>query len=236
MASNEVVPSGDAELADIGLTDRQIQALDNLTKLNAEPAPPGGPYHSNPQIRAHQLVFEGKFGMAGPGRGYKRDERAAKVIADEVRDRLAPKMLRAIDRGLNKKAGHRINLDAVKLALDIENREASLRLKEEEADALENQGKDELIATLYALVQDPQTQAILSDTIEGQATEVIRDAEVVGESEAAVQNGRYSAGAEENGSDTPGTGINGRGSNKRNRPASENPFSQAKVRRPVNGQ
>ena len=234
MASNEVVATN-GEHEDIGLTDRQIAVLDKLDRLGAEPAPPGGPYHSNAQIRALQLVFEGRFGMAGPGRGgaKQREERAAKRIAEEVRDRLQPKMLRALDRALSRSAGHRINLDAIKLALEIENREAVLQLKEEEHDSLETQNKEELIATLYEVVNEAHIKATLESAIEGEAREIISDATVV--PDAPVQHGGHSTGAEANGSDGGSSGSNGRSPSKGNRPQGENPFKQAKVRRAANG-
>jgi hypothetical protein len=221
-----------ARADEVGLTDRQIGALGRLHRLGAKPRIEGEVYDSDPQIRALQLVYEGKMGGKGLGQGrprtgVDRKARAAEVIAAEIRERFTGRMIRAIDRALKKDAGTRANLDAVKLALDIENREAALALKEYEAE-FDTATKEQLIATLFELVAEPQTAA----AIEGTAWD-ITDAEVVEDPSASGESGG-------NGS-APSVGSNGDHSGDsgsvravrlaRHRKQSENPFTKAAIRR-----
>src|SRR5580765_1332037 len=136
MASKQVVKKG-AEEDDGGLRDRQLAALERLHDLGAAPRIEGQPYSGDSQIRALQLVYEGRFGGAGRKQGRPRqrgEPRAAEVIAEEIRNRFTKRMTRAIERALRQDAGVKANLDAVKLALEIENREAALQLRESQAD------------------------------------------------------------------------------------------------------
>jgi hypothetical protein len=160
----------------------------------------------------------------------ERQQRAAETIATEIRERFTGKMIKALDRALKKDAGTRANLDAVKLALDIENREASLQLKENEAD-FDTKTKEELLATLFQLVAQPQTAA----AIEGTAWEITDAEEVVG------AEGASSAGAIGSNGNSASTGVNGRDAGSA-RPAdgqrlaahraeSANPFTQVALRR-----
>jgi hypothetical protein len=223
-----------AKADEVGLNERQINALGRLHRLGSRPRIEGDPYDSDPQIRALQLVYEGKMGGKGLGQGrprtgVDRKARAAEVIAAEIRDRFTGRMIRAIDRALKKDAGTRANLDAVKLALDIENREAALALKEYEAE-FDTATKEELIAALFELVAEPQTAA----AIEGTAWD-ITDAEVV------TEEGASSAGANGDNGNTPSVDANGdhpggagsaRGQRlARHRAASQNPFTKAALRR-----
>src|SRR3954470_9169989 len=127
MESKEV-----AKPDDPGLQERQLKALGRLHRLGARPRQEGDPYDSDPQIRALQLVYEGRMGGPGLKQGRprtgvstteQRQARAAETIALEIRERFTGRMIRALDRALRRDAGVRANLDAVKLALDIENRE-----------------------------------------------------------------------------------------------------------------
>jgi len=226
VASEEIV-----KVEDVGLNERQLNALGRLHRLGSRPRQEGDPYDSDPQIRALQLVYEGRMGGPGlkqgrPRTGVNREERAAQVIAKEIRERFTGRMIRALDRALRKDAGTRSNLDAVKLALEIENREAALQLRESEAD-FDTKTKEELLATIFELVAEPQVAA----AIEGSAID-ITDAEVVGSSSAS-ENGR-------NG-DTPSVGTNGSDPGDagptrserlaRHRATSDNPFTQAAIRR-----
>jgi len=233
MASGDV-----ARFEDSGLNDRQVAALGRLHRLGSRPRVEGDPYDSDPQIRALQLVYEGKMGGRGLGQGrprtgvsteIERRGRAAEVIAAEIRERFTGRMIRALDRALKKDAGTRANLDAVKLALDIENREAALQLKEYEAD-FDTKTKEELIAALFELVAEPQTAA----AIEGTAWD-ITDAEVI------EDNGSSLAGEHRGNGNTSSVGSNGdhtgsartlRGKRlARHREQSVNPFTQAALRR-----
>lgn len=177
------------------LTARQIAALERLSELGAEPAsvdPETGKsiYSSNSQVRALQLVFEGKFGGSGRGQGRpKSGQRAAEVLADEIRS--APrirKMNRAIDRALSKKAGVRANLDAIKLSVEIERGERALQIKEEEHD--DNMGtKEELIATLFEVINEPATaRAIESEAYEISDATVIDDKSDIAERESDTRD------------------------------------------------
>jgi hypothetical protein len=232
MASQEV-----ARWNDDGLQERQLKALGRLNRLGARPRQEGDPYDSDPQIRALQLVYEGRMGGPGLKQGRprtgvstteQRQARAAETIALEIRERFTGRMIRALDRALRRDAGVRANLDAVKLALDIENREAALQLKETEAE-FDTKTKEELLATLFQLVAEPQTAA----AIEGTAFD-ISDAEVVSEdsppAEEAGRNGD-SASTSVNGHHSGGAGQAGSERLTANRAASENPFTQAALRR-----
>jgi hypothetical protein len=231
MASEEIV-----RVEDVGLNERQLKALGRLHRLGSRPRQEGDGYDSDPQIRALQLVYEGRMGGPGlkqgrPRTGVKttsqRQARAAEVIAEEIRERFTGRMVRALDRALRKDAGTRSNLDAVKLALDIENREAALQLRENEAD-FDTDTKEELLATLFELIAEPQVAA----PIEGSATDVT-DAEVIQSASAVGKNGRNgnSASTSGNGSDARGTGTPRSERLARHRAKSENPFTQAAIRR-----
>ena len=232
MASEEVVRYEDA-----GLQERQLNALGRLSRLGAKPRQEGDPYDSDPQIRALQLIYEGRMGGPGLKQGRPRTgvsttvdrrARAAEVIALEIRERFTGRMIRAIDRALKKDAGTKANLDAVKLALDIENREAALQLRENESD-FDTKTKEELLATLFELVAEPQTAA----AIEGSAWDII-DAEVIEESAStAGEDGRNgdSASASSNGSDAGDAGSPRSKRLAANRAKSANPFTQAALRR-----
>jgi len=233
MAGEEIIRAEDS-----GLNERQISALGRLHRLGSRPRIENEPYDSDPQIRALQLVYEGKMGGKGLGQGRprtgvstadQRQARAAEVIAAEIRERFTGRMIRALDRALKKDAGTRANLDAVKLALDIENREAALQLKEYEAD-FDTKTKEQLIATLFELVAEPQTAA----AIEGTAWD-ITDAETIEDEDSSA------AGEAGSNGDTPSVDSNGhhsRGAGSlrskrlaRHREQSVNPFTQAALRR-----
>ncbi|HWI67254.1 MAG TPA: hypothetical protein VNS88_02545 [Nitrospiraceae bacterium] len=233
MASEEL-----ARQDDYGLHERQLKALGRLSRLGAKPREENEPYDSDPQIRALQLVYEGRMGGPGLKQGRprtgvsttaERQQRAAETIATEIRSRFTGKMIKALDRALRKDAGTKANLDAVKLALDIENREASLQLKENEAD-FDTKTKEELLATLFELVAQPQTAA----AIEGSAYEVITDAEEVTEDTPAAgatgSNGN-SASTRVNGRDTGSTGSTDGQRLAAHRAESANPFTQVALRR-----
>jgi len=235
MASKEIARPDDG-----GLHERQLKALDRLRRLGAKPRGEHDPYDSDPQIRALQLVYEGRMGGPGLKQGRprsgvstpaQREARAAEVIALEIRERFTGRMIRALDRALRRDAGTKANLDAVKLALDIENREAALQLKENESE-FDTKTKEELLATLFQLVAEPQTAA----AIEGTAFPDITDAQVIDITEdasSAPENGRNgdTASTGVNGSDTGSAGSSRSERLARHRATSSNPFTQAALRR-----
>jgi hypothetical protein len=234
MAAEDIV-----RFEDSGLNERQVNALGRLHRLGAKPRQEGDPYDSDPQIRALQLIAEGR--MAGPGLRQgrprtgvstveQRQQRAAETIALEIRQRFTGRMIRAIDRALKKDAGTRANLDAVKLALDIERNEAALQLKENEAD-FDTKTKEELLATLFELVAEPQTAAAIEGTawevIEGEAIDISEDPSAA---EEAGHNGN-SASTSVNGRDAGDAGSSRSERLAANRAASANPFTKVAVRR-----
>jgi hypothetical protein len=158
----DLVPVEPPDGEDIGLSPRQISALEQLHALGAGPKLPSDEkYHSNPQIRALQMVYEGRLG--GPGRGQGRpgrEERISVQLTQYVRSNLGKKVTKALERALATDAGERINLDAIKLIVDMEHKEAKLQLSEDAAD-LDNLSKEELVAALYDLVNDAQTGQVI---------------------------------------------------------------------------
>src|SRR3954447_1031094 len=161
----DLVPVEPPEGEDVGLSARQISALEQLHALGAGPKlPTDEKYDSNPQIRALQMVYEGRLG--GPGRGQGRpgrDERISVQLTQYVRSNLGKKVTSALERALKTDAGERINLDAIKLIVDMEHKEAKLQLSEDAAD-LDNLSKEELVAALYDLVNDAQTGQVITAT------------------------------------------------------------------------
>lgn len=125
---------------------------------------PDEPYSENPQVRAYQLVHEGRIGGNRNGGSGGRKKRISAAVVEEAQERLQPKIIRVIERGLRQSAGVKQNLATVKLITDMEHHEASLALKEEEID-LANADRSELIGTLRALLEDPQTTAALEGSV-----------------------------------------------------------------------
>lgn len=234
---------------DLGLTAQQVIALEKLAELGAEPARTGANgkpiYSREPKIRAYQLIFEGKFAGAGRGQGRPRKQRAAEVLAEHIRTGLTNKMKKALDRALSKDAGIRVNLDAVKLAMEIERGERKLQIEEEEHDGNLGDTREQLLGTLFELVGDPATAA----AIEGSAEE-ITEAEVVNEgdfhslstAEAQERARRASAAGstrshrdpsrpESNGSDAGRVGDNGRNGASGDRQEGSDSRPKASIRR-----
>jgi hypothetical protein len=249
---------------DVGLTQRQITALENLYALGAGPrASLDDKFDSNPQIRALQMVYEGKLG--GPGRGQgrpSRDQRISVTLTEYVRTTLAPKVKTALDRALRQDAGERINLDAIKLIVEMEHKEAKLQLSEDAAD-IDNLSKEELLATLFDLVNDAQTSGVIEATFtegtagaSGTAVEVpsAKDLAAINRAKAtrrraakkrrAAKQPDAVAGAGEHNGDSPHSSANGvdtgsaeqdrRGATARDREAHPNPVAQAALRRAAN--
>lgn len=258
----DVVPYENPDGEDVGLSQRQISALEQLHALGAGPKlPTDEKYHSNPQIRALQMVYEGRLG--GPGRGQGRpgrDERISVQLTNYVRSNLGKKVTKALERALQSDAGERINLDAIKLIVDMEHKEAKLQLTEDAAD-LDNLSKEELIATLYDLVNDAQTGQVITATFseiptpeqavaaldsgERKAEERKRRATAKRNRSTAKRKARTPAAASGepngdspsstgNGTVTPSAGATGRGRTSTDRQASPNPVTQAALRRAAN--
>ena len=241
---------------DSGLTARQVQALEKLIELGAEPRKPGEPTSSNPQIRAYQLIYEGSFGGPGKGQGRKRAPRAAEQLAEDIRD-LAPKMKRVLKRAMKEDAGIKANLDAVKLAVDIERGERKLQIEEEEHDQI-GDTREEIIGALFELVANPAVSSALRQGVNGEEVidvneDDITEAQVVGGEEEGSSpihfdfvveednQGASAAGSAGRNGDSSGPAPDGghTGSPRRNgrkrvafhRPEGPNPFTEAKRRR-----
>lgn len=183
------------------------------------------PYHSDPQIRALQLVHEGRLGGPNRGQGRKREARAAQYVADEIKKR-AKKIVAAIDAGLEED-NVRTKLQAADMALKIEREEALLQLREDEVDP-DHQSKEELVATLIALVGDPSTEAALEAVIDlpPEAITEISNSDSRGEAQAAdAERSAPAAVPSSAGADNRTSRSNGRGPASRNREKGTNPFT-----------
>src|SRR3954464_12032900 len=251
----DLVPVEPPDGEDIGLSPRQISALEQLHALGAGPKLPSDEkYHSNPQIRALQMVYEGRLG--GPGRGQGRpgrDERISVQLTQYVRSNLGKKVTKALERALATDAGERINLDAIKLITEIEHKEAKLQLSEDAAD-LDNLSKEELVATLYDLVNDAQTGQVITPPFtdipapeavvaaidsrerkaENRRAAAKRKRAASAPAAKAGQHNGESPGPAVHGTDAPSAGAPGRGRPAPDRQASSNPVTQAALRRAAN--
>lgn len=205
MSAQELALNNDNDDDDLGLTARQINALERLAELGAEPAVPHPDkpdkmlYNSNPQIRALQLVFEGRFGGAGRGQGRPKpvQPRAAEVLAEEIRSAAyVRKMKKALVRGLRKDAGPRVNNDTIKLSIDIERGERALQIKEEEHEDNYSGSKEDLVVQLIEALSDPAAERALEGFAEeNYDDEEIEDAIVV--ESATIDNNHENAGSGE---------------------------------------
>jgi hypothetical protein len=193
-------------------------------------------FHSDPQIRALQMVHEGRIGGAGRGQGRKRKPRVGQYVSEEIRKR-GDKIVAAIDAGLeSENVNHK--LKAAGMAVDIDRQESEMQLKEDESD-IDNLSKDELIDTLFQLVSEPTTEAALS-VIDLPASAVTE----INEDQAAAlshTNGNTVAtDAEGSTASTSPARANtrtprraGRGSGTRDRAKGANPFTAAAHGRPA---
>jgi hypothetical protein len=147
---------------EVDLSPRQISALDKLTKLGAEPRQsPDDKYDSDPQIRALQMVFEGRIGGPGRGQGRKSEkERVNRVLAERFRRKVA-KLEKVIDEALDDD-NIKVAMDAVRLVSDLDAKDAKQSLQEEqfEHDA-DNMDKEQLILALFQQLENPQVEAAL---------------------------------------------------------------------------
>lgn len=219
---------------DVELTPQQIAALDKLEQLGAEMrSGPDEPYSSDPQVRALQLVAEGRLGGPGRGQGRKRKPRAAEVVAERVR-KSAHKIADAIDDALGSENDN-IRLKAADMAIRIERDEATLQMKEDEAD-LDNSTKEELVFALIRLSSDPATAAQLESVIDIPESD-IEEVESVNTGDSSY-NGAAKAPRNGTASTAPkarphkrAARANGRAAAPRDRVQAANPFTAAAARR-----
>jgi hypothetical protein len=138
---------------EVDLSPRQISALDKLTKLGAEPRQsPDDKYDSDPQIRALQMVFEGRIGGPGRGQGRKSEkERVNRVLAERFRRKVA-KLEKVIDEALDDD-NIKVAMDAVRLVSDLDAKDAK--------QSLHNMDKEQLILALFQQLENPQVEAAL---------------------------------------------------------------------------
>jgi hypothetical protein len=212
-----------AELEAIGVEGEDFHVVTKGDRTLIVPIrkSPDEPYDPDPQIRAYQMVKEGRLGGAGRGQGRKRKPRAAEKVAEAVRHK-ADKIIKAIDDGLDAEST-RTRLDAAAMALKIERDETILQLKEEEID-LDRMGKDELVDSLIQLVSDPSIEAQLEAVIDlppSAISEIVNtDDNEVGEGQAALGVGT-AVSAETNRTNLRAFGSNGRAPASRDRGARE---------------
>lgn len=224
---------------DSGLTPRQVDALVRLAELGAEPATVDDNgkhiWSSDPKIRALQMIYEGRLGGPQAGSGRKKQPRIAEVIAEELREeRRVKRMMKAIDRALKADAGARANLDAIKLSIDIERNERKLQIEEEEHEGNVGDTREELVATLFELVKNPEVAATLGEN----EIEEITEAEIVEENKPVTRSARSNGSAgspEKNGNNGRDVGTNGRGRTSSNGSEVKNPLRKAALRRAANG-
>jgi len=233
MASSELAK---IENDDSGLSARQVDALERLLELNAAPAPVDEngriKWDSNPQIRALQMIYEGRLGGPREGSGRKSSKRAAEELAERIRTKKIDKMDRALDRALSKKAGARTNLDAIKLAVDIERGERKLQIEEEEHEGNVGNTREEIIAALIELAQNPEVESALEASYEE-----ITDATVIDSGSSSVGENGFngtSAGATENGHNGRSVSRNGHKGIEREGKEDKNPLRKAAARRAAN--
>lgn len=226
--------------ANAGLTDRQVNALEKLNDLGAEPRlSEDEEYSKDPKIRALQLVYEGKLGGPRAGAGRKaRETRAAAHVAKEAR-RLAKEIAQVYEDIMTDEDGDpRLKMQAADRFLDIEHREASLALKEEEFDSTDDmEGKEELIDALFDAISNPEVEAIIAQSLDipeediEEITDGDDDTGPDGSGEDPEWLERDPADLVANGVDTPAARRNGRGHAARSGEARPNPFSKAAKRR-----
>jgi hypothetical protein len=237
VASQDLVKREDDDFIDpeneSGLTPTQIKGLEGLERLGAEPRAPDAAYDKDPQIRAYQMMFEGRLGGKRPGQG--RPRRAAQKVAERVRDELQGKIFDALKDGLDpNKATTKERLGAADLALKIEREERQLELKEDQQDE-DEWDKERLIAEFIKLASTPQAEALIQETItlsEDQYREVNGDdtEEVTGEGEAR-EGASSTTGIAPARPRRRSLARNERGAATRSVPNGENPFKEALKRR-----
>lgn len=207
MAAELALTGSDDDGEDAGLSERQVNALEKLFELGGQPRQTATEkYDSDPQRRALQMVFEGKLGGARnrAQATLTREKRVSVTMTEFIRTKLAPKLKTALERALDDESS-RINLDAVRLAVDIEHKEAKLQLTEDQAD-VDSMTKGELVATIIALAQDAETGQTLEAVFE--ATPTPKTDEAIAEAaKRAADRSKKSRAKSRSKSRRSGTGV-----------------------------
>lgn len=242
MASTEVEPvDGDdiSEDDEVELTPTQVGALEKLDALGEKPAEvdeeTGKPiYSKDAKVRALQLMAEGRLGGPGRGQGRRPKERASDKLARLI-DGKVTKMDAAINRALDSD-NDKVAMDAVRLAVDIQDKSVTRQLAEEKHEAeLESMGKGDLVDTLFALFQDPLVEAALLGREEGPQEAVLTLPESSVEEVTGDTSGDDSESATGVRDHDSGSGrSSGRGTPARDHPKGRNPWTEAARRRASN--
>jgi hypothetical protein len=110
-----------------------------------------------------------KFGGAQPRSGRPRVPRASEAVAEEIRKNAKLVASAIVDNLTNESAG--IRLQAARLAMEIEHKEAELQLKEERA--FESMETSELVKYIIDASMKTKTSGALEGLIvDGTATDV----------------------------------------------------------------
>lgn len=221
---------------DVGLEPRQIDALNKLYELGAEPRKdPTDPYDKSPKIRALQLIYEGRLGGPNRGQGRKKMPRASELLAERLRKKV-DRMENAIDRGLDAE-NEKVALDAVKTAIKIEHDEAALQVKEQQAEAsLDGLSKEELIERIIEIASEATTEAAIGEFIDLPETE-IEEAEVIPETSESeptdISAEKPARSAQASRTNSKQAGKPGRRATTRSGSKADNPFTKTARRRPT---
>lgn len=146
---------------EVEITPRQVAAIEKLYELGAAPrANDEEPYSKDAQIRAYQMLAEGKIGgNRGGGRKSNRD-RVTKALVRRNRRKLA-KLEKVIDDALDGD-DLKLAMDAVKFVAQLDIDESKQSLREEQADSQEDeQDKEALVLALIEQFRDPQVEAAI---------------------------------------------------------------------------
>jgi len=242
MASVEIEAYGrddPDDVEDSGLTPAQVNALDKLAELG-ESLPVGDePYHKNSQIRALQLVAQGRLGAGSNRKGKRRKRpddgsRLSELLAERMASK-ADQMERVIDKAL-KDSNPRVGMEAIKLAIDLEYKERAQNLNEDKFDSeLDKMDREELIHAFIAALRHPQVEASTATHLDGYGTE-IEDAVVIEGSGTRLspsddRGDAAALGDGEAGDHSGVTAVNGRDEAAGSGPSRPNPWTAAARRR-----
>lgn len=169
------------------LSDTQVLALEKLDELGESPRESvTEKWHPNPQVRAYQMMYEGKIGGPGRGQGRKTKDRASGQVVEHIRD---PKTIKKINTALTKALdddNNRVRLEAIKIAMDLEDRHVRFQLDEEKHDVeIDKMERDDLIAEIIAIGSDPATQAAFDGFSNNGAID--STAEDIGETQSVLE-------------------------------------------------
>jgi len=200
MATEQALePIGGEDDLDVGITVQQVQALDKLAELGAEPYGGKGPYHSDPKIRALQLVAEGRLGgNQRAGRTGVRKKRASQIVSDWARDKKIEQIKAAYNQALDSD-NERTAMDAANRLLDLETKNVEIELKEHQSD-IDQMDREDLIVAFLEVLNREDTQETIKDFIPGTAQEIKTEALTTG-------NGNPSAEANGDSSDAGSNGV-----------------------------